>query len=106
PAPASRILYLVEKPGDVQSVGRSVDVRPARMSPDWFALEVLNTIVSGAFTPRLNQNLRETHGYTYGAFAQFAPRRLTGAFVALASVVTAKTDSSLIEFLKDRKSVV
>jgi len=53
----------------------------------------------------LNQNLRETHGYTYGAFSQFAVRRLSGAFVALASVVTAKTDSSLIEFLKELRRI-
>jgi len=63
---------------------------PGAHDPDWFALEVLNTIVGGAFTSRLNQNLRETHGYTYGALSQFAPRRLSGAFVALASVVTAR----------------
>src|SRR5213083_2383429 len=100
PAPAAtRTVYLIDKPGAAQSVVRIGHAGPARTTPDWFALEVLNTIVGGAFTSRLNQNLRETHGYTYGAFSQFPPRRLTGAFVALASVVTAKTDSSLIEFL-------
>src|SRR5207253_11342690 len=78
---------------------------PARSTPDWYSLEVLNTILGGAFTSRLNQNLRETHGYTYGAFSQFAARRLAGAFVALASVVTAKTDSSLIEFLKELRRI-
>src|SRR2546427_250435 len=107
PAPpaAARTLYLIDKPGAAQSVVRIGHVGPARSTPDWFALEVLNTIVGGAFTSRLNQNLRETHGYTYGAFSQFAPRRLTGAFVALASVVTAKTDSSLIEFLKELRRI-
>ena len=107
PAPpaAARTLYLIDKPGAAQSVVRIGHVGPARTTPDWFALEVLNTIVGGAFTSRLNQNLRETHGYTYGAFSQFAPRRLTGAFVALASVVTAKTDSSLIEFLKELRRI-
>src|SRR2546430_6321658 len=79
PAPpaAARTLYLIDKPGAAQSVVRIGHVGPARSTPDWFALEVLNTIVGGAFTSRLNQNLRETHGYTYGAFSQFAPRRLT-----------------------------
>src|SRR6266568_4040384 len=101
----ARTLYLIDKPGAAQSVVRIGHVGPARTTPDWFALEVLNTIVGGAFTSRLNQNLRETHGYTYGAFSQFAPRRLTGAFVALASVVTAKTDSSLIEFLKELRRI-
>ena len=106
PAPAAtRTVYLIDKPGAAQSVVRIGHVGPARTTPDWFALEVLNTIVGGAFTSRLNQNLRETHGYTYGAFSQFAPRRLAGAFVALASVVTAKTDSSLIEFLKELRRI-
>ena len=108
PAPsaaAARTVYLIDKPGAAQSVVRIGHVGPMRTTPDWFALEVLNTIVGGAFTSRLNQNLRETHGYTYGAFSQFVPRRLTGAFVALASVVTAKTDSSLMEFLKELRRI-
>ena len=105
PAPAPRAVYLIDKPGAAQSVIRIGHVGPARSTPDWYALEVLNTILGGAFTSRLNQNLRETHGYTYGAFSQFAARRLTGAFVALASVVTAKTDSSLVEFLKELRRI-
>jgi len=105
PPAATRTVYLIDKPGAAQSVVRIGHAGPVRTTPDWFALEVLNTIVGGAFTSRLNQNLRETHGYTYGAFSQFAPRRLSGAFVALASVVTAKTDSSLIEFLKELRRI-
>jgi predicted Zn-dependent peptidase len=105
PPAAARAVYLIDKPGAAQSVVRIGHAGPVRTTPDWFALEVLNTIVGGAFTSRLNQNLRETHGYTYGAFSQFAPRRLSGAFVALASVVTAKTDSSLIEFLKELRRI-
>ncbi|HYL55026.1 MAG TPA: pitrilysin family protein [Gemmatimonadales bacterium] len=102
---AARTVYLIDKPGAAQSVIRIGHVGPPRSTPDWYALEVLNTILGGAFTSRLNQNLRETHGYTYGAFSQFAARRLSGAFVALASVVTAKTDSSLIEFLKELRRI-
>lgn len=105
PPTAGRTVYLIDKPGAAQSVVRIGHLGPARTTPDWFALEVLNTILGGAFTSRLNQNLRETRGYTYGAFSQFVPRRLSGAFVALASVVTAKTDSSLIEFLKELRRI-
>ena len=103
--PSTRAVYLIDKPGAAQSVIRIGHIGPARSTPDWYALEVLNTILGGAFTSRLNQNLRETHGYTYGAFSQFAARRLAGAFVALASVVTAKTDSSLVEFLKELRRI-
>jgi len=105
PPTAARTVYLIDKPGAAQSVVRIGHLGPVRTTPDWFALEVLNTILGGAFTSRLNQNLRETRGYTYGAFSQFVPRRLSGAFVALASVVTAKTDSSLIEFLKELRRI-
>jgi zinc protease len=105
PAPAARSVYLVDKPGAAQSVIRIGHVGVPRTTPDYFALQVLNTILGGAFTSRLNQNLRETHGYTYGAFSQFSALRLAGPFVASASVVTAKTDSSLIEFLKELRRI-
>lgn len=105
PAPAARAVYLVDKPGAAQSVIRIGHVGIERSNPDYYALQVLNTILGGAFTSRLNQNLRETHGYTYGAFSQFAAWRLAGPFVASASVVTAKTDSSLIEFLKELRRI-
>ena len=105
PQPAPRTIYLIDKPGAAQSVIRIGHVGPPRDTPDYFALQVLNTILGGAFTSRLNQNLRETHGYSYGAGSAFALRRAGGPFVAQASVVTAKTDSSLIEFLKELRRI-
>ncbi|MGH7548285.1 MAG: M16 family metallopeptidase [Gemmatimonadales bacterium] len=105
PTPVARAVYLIDKPGAAQSVVRIGHVGIARSSPDYHALQVLNTILGGAFTSRLNQNLRETRGYTYGAFSQFAALRMAGPFVASASVVTAKTDSSLIEFLKELRRI-
>jgi len=105
PQPAPRTIYLIDKPGAAQSVIRIGHVGPARDTQDYFALQVLNTILGGSFTSRLNQNLRETHGYTYGAGSAFALRRAGGPFVAQASVVTAKTDSSLIEFLKELRRI-
>src|SRR5437773_148363 len=105
PAPAPRTIYLVDKPGAAQSVVRIGHVGIARSNPDYFALQVMNTILGDAFTSRLNQNLRETHGYTYGAFSQVSAGRLAGPFAASASVVTAKTDSSLIEFLKELRRI-
>ena len=53
----------------------------------------------------MTQNLRETHGYTYGAGSAFAMRRMAGPFTASASVVTAKTDSSLIEFFMELRRI-
>jgi zinc protease len=105
PAPAARSIYLVDKPGAAQSVIRIGQPGVPRSTPDYATIQVLNTILGGAFTSRLNQNLRETHGYTYGASSGFAARRLPGYFVAGASVVTAKTDSSLIEFMKELRRI-
>ena len=105
PAPEPRTFYLVDKPGAAQSVIRIGQPGVARNTPDYFPLRVLNTILGGTFTSRLNQNLRETHGYTYGARSQFDMRRLPGTFVATASVATAKTDSSLIEFFKELRAI-
>jgi predicted Zn-dependent peptidase len=65
----------------------------------------MNTILGGAFTSRLNQNLRETHGYTYGAGSRFDMRRSAGPFTARAEVVGTKTDSSLVEFLKELRAI-
>jgi predicted Zn-dependent peptidase len=105
PAAAARAIYLVDKPGAAQSVFRIGEVGASRSTPDYFALQVLNTILGGSFTSRLNQNLRETHGYTYGANSQFDMRRLPGPFLAASSVVTAKTDSALIEFMRELRHI-
>jgi zinc protease len=101
PAPAPRTFYLVDKPEAAQSVIQIGHVGVPRSTPDYYALRVLNTILGGSFTSRLNQNLRETHGYTYGARSAFSMLRLAGPFTAGASVQTAKTDSALIEFFKE-----
>ena len=105
PAPPARTIYIVDKPGAAQSVIRIGNVGVSRSSPDFFPLEVLNTILGGSFTSRLNQNLRETHGYTYGASSQFVMRRMAGPFQAGASVQSAKTDSSLIEFMRELRRI-
>ncbi len=105
PAPAPRTFYLVDKPGAPQSVILIGHVGVPRSTPDYYALRVLNTILGGSFTSRLNQNLRETHGYTYGARSSFDMYRLAGPFRAAASVQTAKTDSALIEFFKELRRI-
>jgi len=65
------------------------------------SLEMLNTILGGSFTSRLNSNLREEHGYTYGARSNWAMGISNGDFSASASVVADKTGASLKEFLKE-----
>ena len=105
PKPATTTVYLIDKPGAVQSSIRIGGVGVARSTDDYFALLVMNTILGGSFTSRLNQNLRETHGYTYGAGSRFDMRREPGPFAARAEVTGTKTDSSLFEFMKELRAI-
>jgi predicted Zn-dependent peptidase len=104
-APKATTLVLIDKPGAAQSSFRLGGIGVPRSTKDYFALQVLNTILGGSFTSRLNQNLRETKGYTYGAGSGFSMRRLAGPFTASAEVVSAKSDSALIEFLKELRAI-
>jgi zinc protease len=65
----------------------------------------MNTILGGSFSSRLNSNLRETKGYTYGANSGFQWRPLPGAFIASSDVRTNVTDSSLVEFFKEISAI-
>jgi zinc protease len=98
-------IYVVDKPGAAQSSFRIGGVGVARNTADYFPLTVMNTALGGSFTSRLNQNLRETKAYTYGASSGFAMRRAPGPFLASAEVVAAKTDSALIEFMKELRAI-
>ncbi|MDB4912668.1 MAG: peptidase domain protein [Gemmatimonadetes bacterium] len=98
-------LVLIDKPGAAQSSFRLGGIGAARSTRDYFALQVLNTLLGGSFTSRLNQNLREEHGYTYGASSGFSLRKSAGPFTASAEIVTAKTDSALMQFMKELASI-
>jgi predicted Zn-dependent peptidase len=98
-------IYLIDKPGAAQSSFRIGSVGVPRSTKDYFALTVMNTILGGSFTSRLNQNLRETRGYTYGAGSRFDMRRAAGPFLATAEIVTAKSDSALLEFMKELNAI-
>jgi len=101
PETGRRTLYLVDRPGSAQSVIRLGRIATGRATPDYYPLQVLNTILGGSFTSRLNMKLREEKGYTYGARSSFDMRRLPGPFVASAAVATPVTDSSVVEFLRE-----
>jgi predicted Zn-dependent peptidase len=98
-------IYLIDKPGAAQSSFRIGSVGVPRSTRDYFALTVMNTILGGSFTSRLNQNLRENRGYTYGAGSRFDMRRSAGPFLASAEIVTAKSDSALLEFMKELNGI-
>lgn len=94
-------------PGAVQSV---IDITfPVYLKPghsDVVAVSVMNTMLGGFFGSRLNQNLREDKAYTYGARSSIGPDKLVGRFSARASVRNEVTDSSLVEFLSEIRTMV
>ena len=98
-------IVLVDKPGAAQSVIIIGAPGVERTSADHAAIEVMNTILGGSFSSRLNTVLRETKGYTYGAGSGFAYRPLPGPFTANSSVRTNVTDSSLVEFFRELKAI-
>jgi predicted Zn-dependent peptidase len=108
-APASQVkgrsVWLIDVPGAAQSEIRIGRVGPPRATPDYFPLIVMNTMLGGSFTSRLNQNLREVHGYTYGAGSLFDFRLSTGPFLAAAAVQTDKTAPALAEFFKELEGI-
>lgn len=102
---AAREVYLIDKPGAAQSQVRIGWIGVPRSTPDYFPLLVMNTILGGAFSSRLNLNLREKHGYTYGASSGFDMRESAGPFVATAGVQTDKTAEALKEFFNELTAI-
>lgn len=101
PQHGARQVYLIDKPDAAQSQIRIGWVGVPRSAPDYFPIVVLNTMLGGSFGSRLNQNLREQHGYTYGAGSTFDMRVSAGPFVASAGVQTDKTSEALREFFNE-----
>ena len=96
---------IVDMPGSEQSQVRIGWVGVPRSTADYFALQVLNTILGGSFTSRLNQNLRERNQYTYGASSRFDMRLSAGPFFAGAGIQTDKTADALREFLNELNAI-
>jgi predicted Zn-dependent peptidase len=104
--PARRQVYLVDKPAAPQSQIRIGTIGVPRSTPDFFPIQVLNTILGGSFSSRLNLNLREKRGYTYGASSGFDMRVTPGPFSAQAGVQTDKTSESLVEFFNELNGIL
>ncbi len=101
PKPEGVSVYLVDKPEAAQSVIAVGHVGVARNTPDYFPIQVMNSILGGTFTSRINMNLREKKGYTYGARSSFAFRQGPGPFEAGAPVKTEVTKESVVELIRE-----
>ncbi|MBI4616616.1 MAG: insulinase family protein [Planctomycetes bacterium] len=98
-------VYLVHEPDAVQTVIRWVLPAPPRSTPDRVGLYLLNTLFGGSFTSRLNANLREDKGYTYGASSDFVLLPKTGYLLVSTSVRADATGASLAEIAKEFAAV-
>ncbi len=94
-------VFLVDRPEAAQSEIRIGHVGVARDHPDYFPLLVMNALLGGAFTSRLNLSLRERHGFTYGVRSGFGFRRQPGPFVIQTAVATEVTGRAVEEILRE-----
>ncbi len=105
PSPAVSTVHLVDRPGSAQSEIRVGRVAVKRDDPAYFDLLVLNTVLGGSFTSRLNSNLREDKGWSYGAGSDLQMRRAPGAFVVGTAVHTPVTADAVREILGELERI-
>src|SRR5690554_501786 len=99
-------INFVDMPNAVQSEISLINMNKLRMTDkDYFAVILANQILGGDFNSYLNMNLREAHGWTYGARSSIGPTRYISTFRASSSVRNSVTDSAVVEFLKEIKKI-
>jgi zinc protease len=105
PAPKSTTIYLVDKPGAEQSSFQIGLSGPPRNTPDYYALRVMSQIFGELFQSRLNANIREQKGYSYGVYSTLSFGRGPGPISMGGDIKTAQTDSALVEFIKEIRGI-
>jgi zinc protease len=105
PQPPATTIYIVDKPGAAQSTFALGLPGPPRSTPDYYPIQVMNTMLGGLFQSRLNANIREEKGYSYGVSSAFAFGHGPGAFRTGGDVQSTKTDAALIEFMKELRGI-
>ena len=101
PARRTRAVHLVTKTDAPQSELRVGHVGVPRLHPDYFSLVIMNSVLGGQFSSRINLNLREAHAYTYGAFSGYDWRRGAGPFVVSTAVKSDVTDRAVQEIVRE-----
>ena len=104
PMPPGKV-YLIDRPGSAQTVVAHILRAPERKSPDYYSLALANAVYGGGFGTRLNLNLREDKGYSYGVFAFPVHNTRAGAWIASGGVQTDKTKESVVEFMKEMRGI-
>jgi zinc protease len=106
PLPPKQVVYLVDKPGAIQSVILTGVLAPPKANPDELSIESMNTVLGGAFISRLNMNLRENKHWSYGAGTFIPPARGQRIFLAYAPVQTDKTKESVMEVTNELRGIL
>jgi zinc protease len=104
PTPPSTHIVIIDKPGAPQTALGAIGIGVPASSPDSDTLEVLNYTLGGSFGSRINMNLREAHGYTYGASSRFASYRDGGEFYASSLVRTDVTGPAAKEMMSELRN--
>jgi len=102
---AERTILIVDRPGAAQTELRLGHPSVSRQHPDFVPLTVMNTLLGGKFTSRINLNLRERHGFTYGASTRFVGRIGPGPFLAGAAIATESTGAAVREVLAELERI-
>ena len=103
--PATRV-FLLDRPGAQQSIVMAAHLAPRRGTPDDLAIETLNTLLGGSFTSRVNMNLREDKGWSYGASTILLGARGQRPFLVYAPVQTDRTAESMTEVVRELRDIV
>jgi zinc protease len=104
--PKKSSVYLIDRPGSIQSVILAGGLAPPKSDPDEIAIETMNTVLGGSFTSRVNMNLREDKHWAYGAGTQIPAARGQRLFLAYAPVQTDKTRESMVELAKELHGIL
>jgi zinc protease len=100
-AVGERHIYVVDRPGSVQTDVSIGNIAISRTDPDYVSMVVMDRIVGGGASARLFMNLREEHGYTYGAYSQLVARRFAGPWIASGNMRTDATAGAMTEFMNE-----
>ena len=99
-------VYLIDRPGSIQSIIFAGELAPPKNNPEEIAIETMNNILGGTFTSRINMNLREDKHWSYGSHSFISSAKAQRPFLAMAPVQTDKTKESLVELTRELKGVL
>ncbi len=103
--PEKDVVYLIDRPGAIQSVIFGAQLAPPQNDPDAIALQLVNGIFGGKFSARINMNLREDKHWSYGVRAVLPPAKGQRPYISISAVQTDKTKESMVELVKEYKGI-